>query len=190
MPLFNAYQSGFRKSHSTATAVIDVSDYIHEKIGQGFYVEAISLDLAKAFDCVDHGILLHKLSCYGICGTENRWFESFLNKRKQFTKLNNVKSDLLCEDPFGVPQGSVLGPLLFLIHVNDITDAINCKTHLYADDTVMIIAEKSAENLESKLNIELSKAQIWLSNNELTLNIKMIFQSLFFLKFIGTCRRA
>ena len=177
--LFSAYQSGFRKLHATATAVIDVSDYIHEKIGQGYYVGAIFLDLAKAFDCVDHGILLQKLSCYGICGTENRWFESFLNKRKQFSKLNNVKSDLLDEQPYSVPQGSVLGPLLFLLHINDLTEAINCKSHLYADDTVMIIAEKSAGILENKLNIELSKAENWLSNNKLTLNIKKTMYMIF-----------
>ena len=93
--IIDAYQSGFRKSYSTTTAVIDVSDYIHKKIGQGYHVGAIFLDLAKAFECVDHGILLHKLSCFGIGGIEDRWFESFLNKRKQFTKLNNIKSDLL-----------------------------------------------------------------------------------------------
>ena len=179
MNLFSDYQSGFRKLHATTTAVIDVSDYIHEKIGQGYYVGAIFLDLAKAFHCVDHGILLQKLSCYGICGTENRWFESFLNKRKQFSKLNNVKSDLLDEQPYGVPQGSVLGPLLFLLHINDLTEAINCKSHLYADDTVMIIAEKSAEILENKLNIELSKAENWLSNNKLTLNIRKTMYMVF-----------
>ncbi len=77
-----------------------------------------------------------------------------------------MKSGLLDEDPFGVPQGSVLDPILFLIqiHVNNITDVMKCKIHLYADDTVMMIVEMSVENLGSKLNIELSKAQIWLSN--------------------------
>ena len=154
--LFNAYQPGFCKSHSTAA------------------------DVVKAFDYVDHSILLHKLSCYGICGSENRWFASFLNKQKQFTMLNNVKSDLLDEEPYGVPQGSVLGPLLFLLHVNDLTDAIYCKSHLYADDTVMIIAEKSAEKLESKLNMELSNnAEIWFSNNKLSLNIKKTMYMIF-----------
>ena len=80
--------------------------------------------------------------------------------------LNNVKSDLLDEDPFGVPQGSVLDPIWFLIqiHVNNITDVMSCKIHLCADDTVMMIAKMSVENLGSKLDIELSKAQIWLSN--------------------------
>ena len=90
-----------------------------------------------------------------------------------------MKSDLLDEQPFGVPQGSVLGPLLFLLHINDLTKAINCKSHLYADDTVMIIAEKSTGILENKLNIELSKAENWLSNNKLTLNIKKTMYMIF-----------
>lgn len=90
-----------------------------------------------------------------------------------------MKSDLLDEHPYGVPQGSVLGPVLFLLHINDLTEAINCKCHLYADDTVMIIDEKNAGNLENKLNIELSKAERWLSNNKLTLNIKETMYMIF-----------
>ena len=86
--------------------------------------------------------------------------------------LNTVKSDILDEKPYGVPQGSVLSPLLFLIHINGITDTTSCKSNPYADDTVMIIAEKSDEKLESRLNIELSKAETWLSNNKLKLNIR------------------
>ena len=71
-----------------------------------------------------------------------------------------------------MPQGSVFGPLLFLLRINDLAGAINCKSHLHADDTVMITAENSAEDLESKLNVELSKAELWLCSNKLTLNIK------------------
>ena len=93
--------------------------------------------------------------------------------------LNNVKSDLLDEEPYGVPQGSVLGPLLFLLHLNDLSEVLNCKSHLYSDDTAMIIAEKSAEKMESMLNIELGKAEIWLSNNKLTLNIKKTMYMIF-----------
>ena len=90
-----------------------------------------------------------------------------------------MKSDLIDEEPDGVPQGSVLGPLLFSLHINDLTHAINCKSHLYTDDTVMIIAEKGTENLESKLNVELSNAEIWLSNNKLTLKIKKTMYMVF-----------
>ena len=112
-------------------------------------VKTIFLDLVKSFDCVDHGILLHKLSYYGVSRTEYRSFQSMLNKRKHFTMLNNVKSGLLDKVLCGVPQGSVLGPLLFLLHVNKLTDAKNCKSHLYPEDTVIIIAGKRAEKLKA-----------------------------------------
>ena len=101
-------QSGFRKNHSTSTAVIDVSEFIIDNISHGNYVGAIFLDLEKAFDCVYHPILLRKMPCLGIKDSEVAWFESFLNNRNKVTIINSKRSDELHEKPFGVPQGSVL----------------------------------------------------------------------------------
>ena len=83
-----------------------------------------------------------------------------------------MKSHLPDEEPYGVPQGSVLGPLLLLLHVNDLPDAMNCKCHLHADDTVIIIGKVCAEKLENKLNMELNNAEVWLSNSKLSLTNK------------------
>ena len=170
--ILDPYQSGFRRNFSTATAIIDVADFIMDELGKGNYVGAIFLDLAKAFDCVDHPLLLSKLQALGIIENEILWFTSYLDERKQVTLINGCMSEEVLEKPFGVPQGSVLGPLLFLVHINDVTSYVNCKSHLYADDTVLLVADKSAQNIEIKLNTELEKAHRWLTENRLTLNAK------------------
>ena len=177
--ILDPYQSRFRRNFSTATAIIDVADFIMDELGKGNCVGAIFLDLAKAFDCVDHTLLISKLQALGIKENEILWFTSYLDKRKQVTLINGYMSEEVLEEPFGVPQGSVLGPLLFLIHINDVTSNVNCKSNLYADDTVLLTADKCAQNLEIKMNTELEKARRWFTENRLTLNAKKTKYTIF-----------
>ena len=156
--ILDPYQSGFRRNFSTATTIIDVADFIMDELGKVNYVGVIFLDLAKAFDGVDHTILLSKLQALGIKEKEIFWFASYLDKRKQVSLINGCMSEKVLQKPFGVPQGSVLGLLLFLTHVNDVASNVSCKSHPYADYTVLLVADKCAQNIEIKLNTELKKA--------------------------------
>ena len=131
---------------------------------------AIFLDLAKAFDSVDHGILLRKLERYGIRGMPLQLLESYLSNRSQYVKLNNTKSALI-DILFGVPQGSILGPLLFLIFINDLPEATKFYVKLFADDTFLCAQDTDFACLENYVNVELEKVFIWLASNKLTLNI-------------------
>ena len=108
---------------------------------------AIYMDLSKAFDTLDHKILIHKLEYYGIKGTELMWFKSYLSDRKQFVEIENCKSDYQTITT-GVPQGSVLGPLLFLIYVNNFPEVSNLITKLLADDTCLLITFDSISELK------------------------------------------
>ena len=166
--LLNIHQSGFRRNHSTATAVIDVTDYILEKMKSN-YVGAVFLDLTKAFDSIDHNIFYQKLKKYGIRDTEHKWFMSYLSGRQQLTMVNDKRSEQLPEESYGIPQGSVLGPVLFLLYINDIVSAVNCKIHLYADDTILVHHDSNSDVLQSGLNSELDQISIWLKTNKLTL---------------------
>ena len=113
------------------------------------------LDLKRAFDTVDNEILLSKLECYGVHGTALQWFQSYLNQRKQICKLNNIVLDVK-EICCGVPQGSNLGPLLFLIYINDTPICIQTtKVSMFADDTNMSCEGQSSTDIEYKLNGEL-----------------------------------
>ena len=132
--------------------------------------DAIFLDLAKAFDTVNHDILLQKLEVYGIRGTCLKFFESYLESRYQFVKLENSKS-IISLINFGVPQGSILGPLLFLLYINDLPEATNLFVKLYADDTFLCAQNKDFNLLENEVNLELRKVFDWMSSNKLTLNI-------------------
>ena len=131
-------QYGFRELHSTELAALELTDRLTQNLDQGKISITIFLDLSKAFDTLNHEILLNKLSYYGVNGTANTWFRSYLTNRKQFVLYEDTKSGMLPIST-GVPQGSILGPLLFLIYMNDIHEASQ-KFHavLYADDTSFV----------------------------------------------------
>ena len=163
-------QFGFRLRHSTNHALIDLTEDIREAIDNNNFAVGVFIDLQKAFDTVDHQILLKKLDHYGIRGTANKWFESYLTNRKQFVTINGVDSDLKIMK-YGVPQGSVLGPLLFLLYINDLHVAIkHCTTRHFADDTNLLIKGKSLKKLKKYLNIDLKNLSYWLKANKISLN--------------------
>ena len=138
---------------------------------QGNLCGAVFLDLTKAFDTVDHCILLSKLSAIGVSPSSIKWFESYLSNRKQRTSCGNELSNAL-PVTVGVPQGSILGPLLFVVYINNLPDAvINSEVTLYADDTVLYYFSKDPQLLEDKLNEDLLRVAHWLRENKLTLNL-------------------
>ena len=169
--IINPKQSGFRKGHSTATAVIEVSDHIFSEMAKGNIVAALFIDLTKAFDTVDHSILLSKLHHYGVQGTEQKWFKLYLSGRHQVTAVNEKQSAELQEKAYGVLQGSVLEPLLFICYINDIHTSLSCVSHIYADDTVLLYSNSAAETLNVHVQAGIKSLVEWLSSNKLTLNV-------------------
>lgn len=163
-------QFGFRKSHSTIHAVLDIVERIRKCLDKGDIACGIFVDLQKAFDTVDHSILLCKLKHYGIRGVALNWFQSYLSSRFQFTSVRNSDSELK-SITHGVPQGSVLGPLLFLLYINDLHLAIkSCETFHFADDTHLLHFNSSLKSLCNKVNCDLKHLQTWLNANLIALN--------------------
>ncbi len=163
-------QFGFRNKHSTTHALTDLTEDIRNALDNNTFAIGIFIDLQKAFDTVDHKILLHKLDYYGIRGTANDWFKSYLSNRKQYVSINGFESNVT-DMKFGVPQGSVLGPLLFLIYINDLHKSIKyCKTRHFADDTNLLIKNKSLKQLQKQVNLDLRNLCKWLKSNKISLN--------------------
>ena len=168
--VLSVYQSGFRKKHSTETAVVHLADHILEHMDKQQLTGAAFIDLKKAFDLVDHKCLLHKLEHYGVRGHSLGWFRNYLTTRSQRVQYGKELSSSLPLD-FGVPQGSLLGPLLFVIHINDLPQCLlHSSISMYADDTVIYYSGSEVSNIRENLQEDLNRVEQWLVNSKLILN--------------------
>ena len=164
------YQYGFRQNHSTIQALIEITDYLKSSIDNKEHVCGIFLDLTKAFDTVDHQILLYKLNNYGVRGIANKLIRSYLTNRCQYVEINKIQSSKKSIN-YGVPQGSVLGPLLFLIYINDIGRCSQVgKLRIFADDTSGFVAGKNIDEIIANSEILMGNINNWLKSNKLTLS--------------------
>ena len=163
-------QFGFRKKHSTNHALIEITETIRQALDNKKHVCGVFVDLQKAFDTVNHDILISKLEHYGIRGTANSWFSSYLKNRSQFVSILGYESSTKPIN-HGVPQGSVLGPLLFLVYINDLQYAIkNSKVFHFADDTNLLNISDSLKDMQKLVNADLKILYHWLLANKISLN--------------------
>ena len=179
--LFHNLQFGFRQQHSTSHALINIIENIRKALDDGNIGCGVFADLQKAFDTVDHQVLLAKLSHYGIRGVSNDWFKSYLPNRNQYVSINGFDSGITTIN-YGVPQGSVLGPLLFLSYINDLNQAMKLfKVYHFPDDTNVLYLSNSIKKLNKLNNADLKHLVNWLNANKILLNIKkpkmIIFKS-------------
>ena len=164
-------QYGFRYHRSTTDAMLDFTGNVLENINRGFYTISLFLDMSKAFDSISHATLFRKLEFYGIRGNVLAWFRSYLLNRQIKVKYRNVLSETY-EMTYGTPQGSVLGPLMYIILANDlgkILKCCNCVT--FADDTTVFASGNNLKFLYKKVNSDLDRLTEWFDSNSLTLNI-------------------
>jgi hypothetical protein len=180
--LLTEVQHGFRKGKSTETASQSFIEHIQEALDNHYHVVGIFLVLTKAFDVVNHDILLNKLDSYGIRGVPKLWFKTYLTNHTQFVEIIQADEQKHTHDRYlsaprktlcGVPQGSILGPILFLLYINDLNTYVkDVQMILYADDTNILIMDKNEESLKIKLASVMKQLEVWFYNNELILNVE------------------
>ena len=169
--LIPSCQSGFRPLHSTETTLHDFTNKCFQAMENGEVTGSVFIDLSKAFDCVDHEILVDKLKRLNMSPSVISWFESYLSGRSQSVKLDDkISKDLPLN--VGVPQGSILGPLLFIIYTSDLPSCIppNCNLFMYADDSTLTCSSSSINEVERSLNVALDRIHNWCVRNKLRLN--------------------
>ena len=178
-------QYGFRNGHSTIQAATELITDILNGFESKEYSIGVFLDLSKAFDTIDHTMLLKKLEFYGIRGLAHKWFTNYLKDRQQYVDFKGCKSDKLvlrC----GVPQGSVLGPLLFIIYTNDLSHVVNpSKPILFADDTTISYRHQDIYVLLGIVNADLQKACDWFRANKLSVNASKTHYMIFHSRFLN-----
>lgn len=179
--LLNSQQHGFRKNKSTVTALVDFTESVIDSIDKREKITGIFMDLSKAFDSISHSKLLNKLQNFGVNKTAFQWLESYLSDRFQYVEVTHIKNNKLTKHHSqkqkvkrGVPQGSILGPLLFICYINDMPNCLNCSTKselcLYADDSNLLTSSVNYNDLEVNACIELANIEEYLIGNSLILN--------------------
>ena len=169
--LLDSKQNGFRKNRSTIGTVVDLTDDVLQGLNNKLYTIASFIDLRKAFDTVSHDILKQKILKFGFSENITDWISNYLSNRQQRCAVNGYTSDYL-SITCGVPQGSIIGPLLFLIYVNDITKNLhNSTVRLYADDTVIYVTHESEDVAHGIISDELDIVTRWCNSNQLTMNL-------------------
>ena len=168
--LLSNNQSGFRSGFSCETCLLKITNKWYKALNDGKIIGCIALDLTKAFDVLNFDILLKKLDAYNCHISTVKWFQSYLYGRKQFVKLDDLKSSTL-DQLNGVPQGSILGPLLFNIYINDMPLCIDyVNADLYADDTTLYAIANSVNILQNNLSHDLNNFSNWCNKNNLVIN--------------------
>ena len=170
--LMNKFQSSYKIFHGCTTALVHITDFIYQALDDAYIVFLVLLDYSKAFDIANHKLILAKLSAFGFERSALNWINSYLSSRCQKVVLESGESSLVTLDN-GVPQGSILGPLLFTVLINDISDVIvNCQYHLYADDTQIYLKTKVEDAIDAiiKINDDLSRISTFSANNSLRIN--------------------
>ena len=179
--VLSSFQFGFRNKHSTNHVLISLTEMIRSTLDNDQFACGVFIDLQKGFDTVDHKILLFKMNHYEVKGILYEWFKSYLTNRQQFTTVTKKQSELSSVE-FGVPQGSILGLLLFLIYINDINKAIIFSSvHHFTDDTNILYVSSSLKDINNKINHDLSNLVQWFTANKISLKVSkseiIIFKS-------------
>ena len=161
---------GFQSKTSMAHAMLNVVTSLYDSINRNQYSGLVLIDLKKAFDTVSYTTLLKKLHNCGIRGVAQKLLVFYLECRKEFVALNQMRSKLMNIE-YSAPQGSTLGPLFFLIHINDLNNALRSKPIFFADDNCLLVTENNSQTLRNTITDELNRLSIWCSANKLTVNL-------------------